>query len=200
MTSASGMTDSTESMLHELADHWGLVVAMGVASVVIGIMAIVWPGKTVVVVAIFFAAWLFVSGIVAVIQTFTSSGDAGARFLHGLIGLLSIIVGFALLRTPFQSVEVMIYALGIFWVIQGVIGFIGAFQTKQGRGWRLFMAIVGVIAGIIILVYPMSSAVTLAFFGGIWLIILGVMQLVAGWQLRSASKAGAPAGGAATAV
>jgi hypothetical protein len=46
----------------------------------------------------------------------------------------------------------------------------------------------------------MSSAVTLAFFGGIWLIILGVMQLVAGWQLRSASKAGAPAGEAATAV
>jgi uncharacterized membrane protein HdeD (DUF308 family) len=194
------MADSTESMLHGLADHWGLVVAMGVVSILVGVMAIVWPGATIVTIAIFFAAWLFVSGIVAVVQTFTREGDAGARFLHGIIGLLSIIVGFALLRTPFQSVEVMIFALGIFWVAQGIVGFIGAFQVREGRGWRLFMGALGIIAGIIILQYPISSAVTLALFGGIWLIILGVMQLVAGWQLRSASKAGAAGGGATAAA
>jgi len=196
MTSASGMADSTESMLHGLADHWGLVVAMGLVSILIGVLAIMWPGATIVTIAIFFAAWLFVSGIVAIVQTFTVHGDTGARVLHGIIGVLSVIVGFALLRTPFQSVEVMIYALGIFWIAQGIVGFIGAFEVKQGRGWRLFTAILGVIAGIIILVYPITSAVTLALFGGIWLIILGVMQIVAGWQLRSAVKSGTAAAAA----
>ena len=36
------------------------------------------------------------------------------------------------------------------------------------------------------LTYPISSAVTLALIGGIWLIILGIMQVIAGFRLRSA--------------
>ena len=45
--------------------------------------------------------------------------------------------------------------------------------------------ILGILAGIIILVYPISSAVTLAFVGGIWLVIRGVTQVNAGLELRS---------------
>ena len=40
------------------------------------------------------------------------------------------------------------------------------------------------IAGIIILIYPISSALTLAFIGGIWLVVLGFIQVFAGFQLR----------------
>jgi uncharacterized membrane protein HdeD (DUF308 family) len=110
------------------------------------------------------------------------------RVLNAFIGVLSVIVGFALLRTPFQSVEVVIFVLGIFWVTQGIITFITAFGREQGRGWALFSGILGIIAGIVILVYPISSALTLALFGGIWLIILGVMQLAGAWRLRGISK------------
>lgn len=200
MTSASSTSDltgQTESMMQGLADSWGLVVAMGVASILLGLAAIVWPGATLLTIAIFFAAWLLVSGVVSVVQSFTTHGDTGARVLHALIGVLSVIVGFALLRTPFQSLEVLIFVLGIFWLAQGIVTFIGAFQRKQGRGWQLFTGVLGVLAGIVILVYPISSAFTLALFGGIWLIILGAMQIYAGWQLRGASKAGAPAAAAA---
>jgi uncharacterized membrane protein HdeD (DUF308 family) len=111
------------------------------------------------------------------------------RVLHALIGVLSIIVGFALLRTPFQSVEVFIFVLGIFWLVQGVMTFIAAFSVKQGRNWRIFAGILGVLAGIVILVYPITSALTLAFIGGFWLVILGVVQIVAGFRLRSARRA-----------
>ena len=98
--------------------------------------------------------------------------------------MLSIIVGFALLRTPFQSVEVFIFVLGIFWLVQGVMTFVAAFAQKQGRNWRIISGLLGIIAGIIILTYPISSAVTLALIGGIWLIILGITQIIAGFQLR----------------
>ena len=188
MTSTSAAADQTESMMQAMAAHWGLVVLMGVLSILIGILAIAWPGATLLTVAIFFAAWLFISGIYSVIQSFTRDGDTGARVLNAILGVLSVIVGFALLRTPFQSLEVLIFVLGIFWVAQGIMTFITAFSSKEGRGWRLFSGALGVIAGIIVLVYPMSSAVTLALFGGIWLIILGITQIVAAWQLRKAAK------------
>ena len=106
--------------------------------------------------------------------------------LHAIIGVLAVVVGFALLRTPFQSVEVFIFVLGIFWLIQGIMTFVAAFAVKQGRNWRLFSGILGILAGIVILVYPITSAVTLAFIGGIWLVILGVTQIIAGFQLRRA--------------
>ena len=182
------MAAQTESMMQSLADHWGLVVAMGVASILLGIAAIAWPGATLLTIAIFFAAWLLISGVVDVVQSFTTDGDTGGRVLHALIGVLSVIVGFALLRTPFQSLEVLIFVVGIFWLVQGIVTFISAFQRKQNRGWQLFMGVLGVLAGIVILVYPISSAVTLALFGGIWLILLGAMQIYAGWKLRAASR------------
>jgi uncharacterized membrane protein HdeD (DUF308 family) len=188
-SSADAAANQTHTMMQDLADHWGLVVLMGVLSIVIGLLAMFYPGATIVTVAIFFAAWLFVSGIFSLVGSFTRDGETGGRVLSAIIGVLSIIVGFALLRTPFQSVEVFIFVLGIFWLVQGIMTFVAAFERKEGRNWRLFSGILGIIAGVIILAYPISSAVTLAFIGGIWLVILGITQVVAGFRLRSALTA-----------
>ena len=184
--SADTAADQTHVMMQDLADHWGLIVVMGVLSIILGVLAMFYPGATIVTVSIFFAAWLFVSGVFSLIGSFTRDGDTGSRVLTAIIGVLSIIVGWALLRTPFQSVEVFIFVLGIFWLVQGIMTFVAAFSVKEGRNWRIFSGILGIVAGVIILTYPISSAVTLAFVGGIWLVVLGITQVVAGFRLRSA--------------
>ena len=185
-SSADATADQAHEMMKDVADHWGLVVVMGVLSVILGALAIIYPGATIVTVSIFFAAWLFVSGIFSLIGSFSRDGDTGSRVFAAIIGVLSIIVGWALLRQPFQSVEVFIFVIGIFFLIQGVMTFISAFAFKQGRNLRILSGLLGIIAGLIVLTYPISSAVTLALIAGIWLIILGIMQVVAGFQLRSA--------------
>jgi uncharacterized membrane protein HdeD (DUF308 family) len=185
-SSADATAEQAHEMMKDVADHWGLIVVLGVLSVILGILAIAYPGATIVTVSIFFAAWLFVSGIFYLISSFTRDGDTGSRVLSAILGVLSIIVGWALLRTPFQSVEVFIFVIGIFFLIQGVMTFIGAFARKAGRNWGIVSGLLGVIAGLIVLTYPISSAVTLALIGGIWLVILGIMQVIAGFQLRSA--------------
>jgi uncharacterized membrane protein HdeD (DUF308 family) len=187
-SSADAAADQAHEMMKDVADHWGLVVVLGVLSVILGLLAIAYPGATIVTVSIFFAAWLFVSGIFYLISSFTRDGDTGSRVLSAILGVLSIIVGWALLRTPFQSVEVFIFVIGIFFLIQGVMTFIGAFARKAGRNWGIASGLLGIIAGIIVLTYPISSAVTLALIAGIWLVILGIMQVVAGIQLRNAGS------------
>ena len=187
-SSADATADQAHEMMKDVADHWGLVVVLGVLSVILGLLAIAYPGATIVTVSIFFAAWLFVSGIFYLISSFTRDGDTGSRVLSAILGVLSIIVGWALLRTPFQSVEVFIFVIGIFFLIQGVMTFIGAFARKAGRNWGIASGLLGIIAGIIVLTYPISSAVTLALIAGIWLVILGIMQVVAGIQLRNAGS------------
>ena len=185
-SSADATADQAHEMMKDVADHWGLIVVLGVLSVILGLLAIAYPGATIVTISIFFAAWLFVSGIFYLISSFTRDGDTGSRVLSAILGVLSIIVGWVLLRTPFQSVEVFIFVIGIFFLIQGVMTFIGAFARKAGRNWGIASGLLGIIAGLIVLTYPISSAVTLALIAGIWLVILGVMQVVAGIQLRNA--------------
>jgi uncharacterized membrane protein HdeD (DUF308 family) len=187
-SSADATADQAHEMMKDVADHWGLIVVLGVLSVILGLLAIAYPGATIVTISIFFAAWLFVSGIFYLISSFTRDGDTGSRVLSAILGVLSIIVGWALLRTPFQSVEVFIFVIGIFFLIQGVMTFIGAFARKAGRNWGIASGLLGIIAGIIVLTYPISSAVTLALIAGIWLVILGIMQVVAGIQLRNAGS------------
>ena len=135
-SSADATADQAHEMMKDVADHWGLIVVLGVLSVILGLLAIAYPGATIVTISIFFAAWLFVSGIFYLISSFTRDGDTGSRVLSAIIGVLSIIVGWALLRTPFQSVEVFIFVIGILFLIQGVMTFIGAFARKAGRNWR----------------------------------------------------------------
>ena len=62
-SSGDSAADQAHGMMKDVADHWGLLVVLGVLSVILGLLAIVYPGATIVTVSIFFAAWLFVSGI-----------------------------------------------------------------------------------------------------------------------------------------
>ena len=120
------------------------------------------------------------------VTSFTRDGDTGSRVLHAIIGVVSVIVGWALLRTPFQSVEVFIFVIGIFFLVQGVMTFIARVLGKQGRNWRIAWACSGSSPGIIVLTYPISSAVTLAFIAGIWLVILGSCR--SSWASSSAGR------------
>ena len=129
-SSVDAAADQAHGMMQDVADHWGLVVVLGVLSIIIGVLAIAYPGATVVTVAIFFAAWLFVTGIYEVIVSFTRDGDTAMRVFHAIIGVLAVIVGFALLRSPFQSVEVLIFVLGVFWLVQGIMTFAAAWKTS----------------------------------------------------------------------
>ena len=57
-----------------------------------------------------------------------------------------------------------------------------------GRGWAIFFGVISIIAGVVVLAYPYDSIVTLALVVGIWLIVIGVMEVIAGFAMRSDAK------------
>lgn len=182
----AGPTDQAEGMLRTVGGHWGWVLAFGILSIVVGAALLAVPGKTLITIAIFFAAYLFVSGIFMLVRSFTHDDGSGShRVLSAIIGVLAIGIGLMLLRAPFEALEVMIFTIGFWWVFSGIIEVIRGFQLPSGRGWAIFMGIISFIAGLVVLAYPIQSADALALVGGIMLIILGVFEVVASFQLRS---------------
>ena len=166
------------------------MLLLGIASVVVGLLALFWPGQTIVVVAIVFAIWLFVSGIFQIVQAFAHGLDGGSRALLIISGVISIILGLFALRSAFQAVEILTIFIGIAFVFRGLMGLIiglsGSAQT--GRGWNIFVGILLIIGGIVVFVWPAPSLLTICWVIGIWLVVLGLFEIVGAFQVRSAAK------------
>lgn len=180
--STSDAPDSSASTtVAALGRSRGWAIAFGAVTVVIGVLVMIWPGATVLAVAILFGIQLLVGGIFRLVTAIsTSEAETSSRVLFAVIGILSIIAGILCLRAPFQTVAVLALILGLMWVVGGVVEIFHAFGPQvHGRGWAVTSGVVGVLAGVIVLVYPISSLLTLTWLFGILLVVLGVVTIVA---------------------
>jgi uncharacterized membrane protein HdeD (DUF308 family) len=173
--------------LARLGDHWGLVVGYGVVTILIGLVLAIWPGETLVVLAVLLSIQLMVNGIFSLINAFAAhTVDGGVRALLGLTGALSIIVALLCLRAPLQTVVVIGLLIGAWLVISGLIEvFTAVLSDSREKGWRMFMGIVSVAAGAFLLVNPELSLSALVIVMAVWLFGYGAIALVAGLRLRS---------------
>lgn len=171
-----------------LRKHWGLVLLLGIASVLVGIIMLVWPGKTVVVVAILTAIWLIVTGVFQIVRGFRRGLSGGLRALLFISGILSLILGIIAINSVFQAVEILAILVGIAFLFQGFSLVFSAAESSEGRGWHIFGGIVMLIGGFVILLWPGISLATLAWVLGIWLVVGGLFEIVAAFSLRSAAK------------
>jgi uncharacterized membrane protein HdeD (DUF308 family) len=172
--------------------HWGWVLTFGILSILFGIVLLVWPGKTIVVLAVFLGAYLLVSGIFQVIAAFAGSdAPAGMRWLLGISGFFAIVLGLFAFRSYSHAVAILVLLIGFGWLVRGLAELFEGIAAKgvPGRGWEIFMGILGILAGLVVLMYPEPSLVVLATISGIWLIILGIFEIVGAFRLRNTAQA-----------
>jgi uncharacterized membrane protein HdeD (DUF308 family) len=101
-------------------------------------------------------------------------------------GILSIIVGLALLAWPAKAFTTLVFFLGFWWLIDGIFDIVSIFIDHSRWGWKLFMGIIGIIAGIFLIQSPLQGALVLAptfvIILGFMGIMYGVLGLVNGFQ------------------
>jgi uncharacterized membrane protein HdeD (DUF308 family) len=92
-------------------------------------------------------------------------------------GILNIIVGILLLTNPVKTTLAMAWVLGLYWLIQGIFVLVGMFLDHTAWGWKLFMGILGILAGIAVMRHPVASAVTIPM---ILVLMLGIQGMIVG--------------------
>ena len=106
--------------------------------------------------------------------------------------LASVILGILAFRHFGQGYAVLLLAIwiGIGFIFRGVAAVASAISDPlfPGRGWAIFFGVISIIAGVVVLAYPFDSIVTLALVVGIWLVIVGVMEVISGFGMRSDVK------------
>lgn len=187
--------EQTESnALAAIGRSWSVLFSLGIISLVVGIVLIAWPEQTIVVIAVLVAIWLFISGIVSIVRAFGHGLSGGLRALMIITGVLSVFIamfafrGFRLEESPVNAVWILAVLVGISFLFRGMGALFAGIESADGRGWNIFGGIVLLIGGFIILLWPGMSLVTLAWVSGIWLVFLGIFEIVASLQIRSALK------------
>ena len=174
-------------MVARVGRHWGWVLGFGIVTFVLGILALAWPGRTLIAVAVVFGAQLVVMGIFRFVSAFASADlTGGTRVLLALLGVLSLIIGLYAVRHVLVTLLALALLLGIFWVVNGTIELFSALSHRemQGRGWTAFMGLLSIASGIIVLAYPGISLRVLAVVLSIWLLVYGVMLILLAFQVR----------------
>jgi uncharacterized membrane protein HdeD (DUF308 family) len=171
---------------------WKSVFGLGLVTLALGVVVLVWPGKSVVVAGALFGVNLLASGIAQAIAAFTVHVPGGSRVLLFLSGALSVALGVFAFHDFNQGAAVWVLAtwIGVGFLFQGVAQTALAINHKElpEHGWHIFMGLLTVLAGMMVIAWPITSIVVLAIVAGAWLVVIGITQIV--WAVK-ARKAGA---------
>ena len=180
-------------LIDQVGRHWGWVLAYGILTLLAGVAVLAWPSETLLVIAVLFGVQLIISGIFRFVGALASDDlTGGTRVMLALLGVLSIIIGLWAVRHAVLTLVALIVFLGIFWVINGLIEIFAALSHRDmpDRGWSVLMGVLSAIAGIIVLAYPGLTLVGLAVILGIWLLVFGILEIIAAFRLRKLADTG----------
>jgi uncharacterized membrane protein HdeD (DUF308 family) len=158
----------------------------GVLALIFGVLTLVWPGITVLALAVLFAAYVIVDGI-GMVAGGLARGDQGRRWSYVLAGALGVVAGVVALVWPALTALALVLLAGAWAVVTGVLQVAAAVRLRRELRDAWVPAVLGVlsvIAGVLILVRPDVGALALATVLGVYGLVAGVTLLVAAWQAR----------------
>lgn len=175
-----------------IRDPWAPMLLVGALTVTLGAVVLGWPDRSIVFAAVMFGVYLVSSGIAAVLFAFSLHVPAADRVLLFIVGALSLILGVLSFRHFGGTYAIWLLALwiGIGFIFQGVAAAATAISHRElpGRGWAIFFGVISLIAGVVVLAWPFDSIAVLAIVAGIWLVIIGMIEIVSAFATRNDLK------------
>ncbi|MFZ2619125.1 MAG: HdeD family acid-resistance protein, partial [Anaerolineae bacterium] len=154
-------------MLDVLTQKWWAVALRGILAIVFGIVALAYPGATLVSLAVVFGAYAFVDGLFALVSAFGHPGREAVWYV--LDGILGIAVGLAAFFFPGMAAQVLIYLIGVWAILTGIFEVIAGFELPIKRDWLLVLAgIASIIFGVLVFVNPVSGALAITWLIGVY--------------------------------
>lgn len=174
--------------------RWKWFFAVGLAFVVLGVIALGNLVATTLITTIIVGVLLFVAGVFQVFGAFAAGGSVWSRILGLLLGILYVLVGFDILGDPLSGAITITIVVAIFLIAGGIVRLITAF-TAAGSGHRILLFATGVIdvlLGAWLWTGIPVSGLAIGLFVGIDLVLAGAIWMILAWSVRKL-----PAGAAA---
>ncbi len=173
-----------------VARNWWLVALRGLAAIIFGVLALIWPGLTLLVLTILFGAYAIIDGFVAVIAALTHHTTSQRWWLLLLEGLVGIIAGLIAFAMPGLTALVLLYVIAAWAIVTGVLEIWHAVELRREikNEWLLILSgIASVIFGVLVAIFPGAGALAVVWIIGVYAIVFGLLLLMLGLRLRGSA-------------
>lgn len=167
---------------------WWILLMQGIASLILGVLLVISPGMTTLIVVQFLGVYWLVSGMFSLIRIFTGDREIHWGWLL-LSGILGIIAGFMVIQHPLWSAIIVPTVLVILLAIQGVVNGVIYFIEGLTQGPKVGPIILGAISltfAIILFFSSLMAAVLLPTVVGTLAIIGGIAAIYMSVRMRQA--------------
>jgi uncharacterized membrane protein HdeD (DUF308 family) len=179
-------------MLNFITREWWVFLVRGIAAIIFGATALVWPGPTLVVLVFMFGAYMLVDGITMLVALIR--GDTLARSnasAVGTIGVLGIVAGIVTFFWPDATALTLLYVVAFWAIAMGVIQMFTAIALRReidGEFWMGLGGLISVAFGTYLILFPGAGLLSLVWLVGFWAITFGVSSIGLAFRLRSVGQ------------
>ena len=156
------------------------IIFVAVAAIVIGIIALIWPGAVLGIVGFLFGIFLIISGVQRIAAAVSDRAQQGSWFALNLVaGIVVLIAGILCFFNPTNSIVFLGVVVGVGWVISGIVDLVMASRLPSGTRTLLVVSgILSLLAGIVVIFAPIFAAGVFLTIAAILLIVIGISVLI----------------------
>jgi uncharacterized membrane protein HdeD (DUF308 family) len=181
------MTQIPAPLFNALTKRWWLLLLRGIAAIVFGILAFIWPGITLLTLVILYGAFALVDGVLSLAAAFGGHNQTIPKWWLVLTGLLGIAAGLITFFWPVITALVLILFIGAWALVRGIFEIVAAIQLrKQIEGeWMLILAgVFSILFGLGVLIFPGAGALALVWAIALYAIAVGIVMIILSLRLR----------------
>ena len=176
------------ALLRAMADKWWLLLLRGIAAIVFGILAFIWPVITLLTLTLLWGAFAVADGIFALGGAISGpSGQMGSRVWLAIVGIAGILAGLLAFAWPGLTALVLLVFIAVWAIIIGVMQIWGAIQLRkeiEGEWLLILSGLLSVAFGVLLLVQPGAGALAVVWIIGWYAILAGCIYIALAFRLK----------------
>ena len=175
-------------MIETLKRHWWVPVIRGIAAIVFGVIAFVYPGLTIATLVLFFGAWVLIDGIFRIVGAIghrASDPDWGWQLV---IGILGIVVGLLTFHAPQITALALVIYIAAWALMIGASEIALAVKMRReikGEWFLILMGLASIAFAVLLLWNPIAGAAAVIWLIAWYAVVIGILAIFFGFRLRS---------------
>ena len=181
----------SDSIAELFRHNWWVLALRGLAAVLFGILAFIWPGITIFTLVLLFGAYALVNGVLALVIAF--KGPRRIRRFGSLIfgGLISVAAGVIAFIWPGMTAFSLVIVIAAWAIVNGIAEIVVAIRLRKeiSGEWLLIVAgIASILFGVCLFLNPLIGALVLVWWIGGFTFAFGILLMVLGFRMRRAAE------------
>jgi uncharacterized membrane protein HdeD (DUF308 family) len=184
-----------------LLRSWWMLALRGTAALLFGILALIWPGMTLLVLVALFAAYALISGGVSIVAAVRNRNSDTGWWLILLLGIVSVAAGVIAVFNPDITIFVLVLLMGANAIVTGILDIVVAIRLRKRieREWLLVLAgVVSLVFGVLVFLFPAAGALAMVFLVSFYASLSGILLLALAFRARKWVRRAGPEGDASS--